>query len=148
MLARHSKREQVIPARRVDRHDAAGALPDRLGDHEVSSRLDGGIDGSVGQRREHEQSRSILRERHDRGCEAFLGEHRREDPAREVAQLAEGSAQLRLRPVDALEQLRIALGVEPRARETQSERNSDEMLLRAVVEVALEAAPLGIAVRD
>ena len=86
------------------------------------------------------------RERLERGGETLLGEDRRMHAARELAQLADGDLQLIDRGVEHSRaragRRRAALGG------AQLQRERDEPLLRAVVEVPLDPAPLGVAGRD
>ena len=63
---------------------------------------------------------------------------------RELAQLVERGAQLRVGCVEALG----GRAAELRAQQSQREREHDEPLLGAVVEVALEPPPLGVAGLD
>ena len=81
-------------------------------------------------------------ERGERGLEAAVGEHRRVDPAGELAQLGERFVELGAR---AGEHLGGALGIGDRAvaGEPQAQPDRDQALLGAVVEVALEAAAFG-----
>ena len=60
------------------------------------------------------------------------------DPARELAQLVERELELLLRTLEQLERSPVLLG-ETVAGEAEREGERDEPLLRAVVEVALEA---------
>jgi hypothetical protein len=66
------------------------------------------------------------------------------DAVRELAQLGDRLTELCLGFVEARHELAILVGSELRAEEAQREREPDETLLGAVVEVALEPAALGI----
>src|SRR5881396_706132 len=72
--------------------------------------------------------------------EPTLRQHRRMDPAGQLAQLVEGELELLLRPFDELERAPVLLR-KAVAGESQREGERDEPLLGAVVEVALEAPP-------
>src|SRR5207244_5537597 len=82
-------------------------------------------------------------ERLECGLEAAVGEDRRVDAARELAQLLERLRELRAR---AVEERGRAVGVvaELAAGEAERERERDEALLRAGVEVPLQPPPLGV----
>ena len=85
-------------------------------------------------------------ERFERGRKPVL-ERRGVDPARELAQLRERTRQLVARGRDQrLRRRRVApdVGLD----EPQLHRQRDQTLLGAVVEVALEPAPLGVARGD
>ena len=69
------------------------------------------------------------------------------DAARQLAQLVEPAGEVGLGGLQQLPGgLRVAL--EPRGHHAQLERDRDEALLRAVVQVALEPLPLGVADLD
>src|SRR5205823_13484170 len=65
----------------------------------------------------------------------------RVDPARELAQLGEGERQLLVGAREQLQRLVVARG-RALAGKAERERQRDEALLRAVVEIALEPPPL------
>ena len=109
----------------------------RLGDDEVSGGLDFLREPAVQSQVELNRHRRSLCERVERGCESAVGEHRRVDPARELAQLGLRLAQRRDRPVEQLD--RRLLG-DPAAQHLQLERERHEPLLGAIVQVALEPA--------
>ena len=100
----------------------------------------------AGQRAEHEP-RLVLGERVDRGGEALLGEHRREEPVGELAQLGHRRAQLSLGGGELRVQRGVAGGV-PAPSEADADRERHEALLGAVVEVALEPPALAVGGRD
>ena len=81
------------------------------------------------------------------GDEALLREHRRVDPARELAQLGQARPQLAQR---AVEQLGDGgrVGGAAAARVAEQHREPDEPGLRAVVQVALEAPALRVSRLD
>ena len=76
----------------------------------------------------------------ERRLEPALGEHGGVDAAGELAQLGGGGGQVVDRLVEQLGRER-RVGVELAAREPQREREADEVLLGAVVEVALDPPP-------
>ena len=78
-----------------------------------------------------------------RGAQATVGQDRRVDAAREVAQLLEREVRLLPRAADQLGSLRVAL-LGTSLRHAQIEGERDEPLLGAVVEVALDAPPLAV----
>ena len=88
-----------------------------------------------------------LGQRLERGDQAVVGQDRRVDAAGQLSQLLERAGELRLRAPEQLVRLRIAGGQHALAG-SQGERDRDEALLRAVVEVALEPAALGVAGLD
>ena len=89
----------------------------------------------------------LARLRRERGRQALVGEQRRVDAAREVAQVLERLLRLRLDLGEHLRGLRgFPLG--QRAREPSLHGERDELLLRAVVDVALQPAALLVLRRD
>ena len=80
-------------------------------------------------------------ERLDRRHEAAVGQHRRRDAAREVAQLADRRARLLARRAHERGDLRAVVEALLGAPELHAQR--DEPRLRAVVQVALDAPQLG-----
>ena len=138
--------EQVRVQVELDaRARVAGVLGDvgeRLGDHEVGRRLDHrgraaidvGVDGDVG--------RHAPAERVDGGGEPAGDEHRRRDPAREVAQLGDRRARLAARLADEVGEL--GLVGQPRLGAAELHAQGHEPRLRAVVEVALDPAQLRV----
>ena len=118
---------------------------ERLGGDEVRGALDGAGQPGDGDLDGHGHRRAG-RERAQRGLEAAVGEDRGVDAARELAQLVEARLQL---AGGALEQLaELGVGAGARARSADQQRERDEAGLGAVVEVALEAAALGVARLD
>jgi len=118
-----------------------GHVGERLGDDEVGGRLDRGRQ-PADVRLDRHGHRASGRERRERRVQAAVGQDRRVDAADELAQLREGRLRLLVRLV---EQAAGRLGVAARelvARHAEVERERDEPSLDAVVEVALEAAPL------
>ena len=69
------------------------------------------------------------------------------DSARELAELLESQGKLDARCAQDLVR-GVDVALEPRLREPEREREGDETLLRAVVEVALEAPALRVAGLD
>ena len=79
----------------------------------------------------------------ERVGEAAVHEQRRVDAVREVAELLHGF--LEIEPDLVEHRLRLlGIGVGDLAREAHTDRERDEVLLRAVVQVAFDAAPLGV----
>ena len=78
------------------------------------------------------------------GGEAFIGEDGGEDAGGEFSQPREGGPQLLVRLPDSGDQPPVGLELvfEMGAGELQRERKRDESLLGAIVQVALEPAPL------
>ena len=74
------------------------------------------------------------------GSQAALGQHHRVDAARELAELGGGVGRSSTRLVEQLARLGGVV-VDPRARHAQLERELDQPLLGAVMEVALEPSP-------
>ena len=70
------------------------------------------------------------------------------DAVREISELAEGGLRIAGRLRDERSRLDVAVGLGRRPCEAQIVRESEEPLLGAVVEVALEPAPLGISRLD
>ena len=144
-------RHPAVRARDLDR-DAGGVcvlgdVGERLAGDEVGRCLDGvgqplRTDGQL------DRHRRAPRERGEGGSEPFLGEDRRVDAARERPQLVEGVDHLGVRLGEELVDRRRAAVGEPAAGELEREPDPEQPLLRAVVEVALEAAPLGVACLD
>ena len=123
----------------------AGVLGDvgqRLRDDEVGRRLDHrgraavdvGVDGDVG--------RHAPAERVDGGGEPAGDEHRRRDPARQIAQLGDRRARLAARLADEVGEL--GLVGQPRLGAAELHAQGHQPRLRPVVEVALDAAQLGV----
>ena len=130
---RDARRLRVLAdvGQRLGGDEVRGQL-DRLG--EAAGRLvgDRGVDGRA--RREPLQRRG----------QPVL-EHRRVEPARELAQLGHRQRELVARRRHEL--LRRRVVVDAALQQAQLERDRDEPLLGAVVEVALEPAALGVARR-
>jgi hypothetical protein len=117
------------------RDDVIGGRLDRLGQALSQAHVERDRHGRAG--REHLQ----------RGHEAPLGEDCRMDALRQLAELRQRLGQL-LR--SDLEQLRRLLGAGADLLEghPQADRKSHEPLLGAVVQIALEPAPFGVACLD
>ncbi len=81
----------------------------------------------------------------ERGGKPLVAEDGRMDAVRELSQLGDRPAQLGLGLVEVRRKLLFLIGSELPPQETQREREPDEALLSAVVEVALEAAAFGVA---
>jgi len=118
-----------------------GHVGERLGDDEVGGRLDRGRQ-PADVRLDRHGHRASGRERRERRVQAAVGQDRRVDAADELAQLREGRLRLLVRFVEQpARRLRVAAG-ELVARHAEVEREGHEPCLDAVVEVALEPAPL------
>src|SRR5262249_3056110 len=85
---------------------------------------------------EQPQTRLPLRQALKRRGEPFAAEHSRIDPVGELAEPRDRGPDLALGP----DELRVL----PARGEAERDRDADEPLLRAVVEVALEPAPLAV----
>ena len=120
---------------------------ERLGGDEVHRCLDG-VGQTLGTDGQLDRHLRTPRERGEGGGEAFVGEDRRVDAARERAQLGEGVDDLGVRLGEELVDRRRAAVGEPAAGELEGEPDSEQALLCAVVDVALEAPPLGVAGLD
>ena len=82
-------------------------------------------------------------ERLQRGPEAVVAEDGGMDAARQLAQLLDGELGLLARLRDELRG-RVRIAVDPRLGEPERDGHGDEPLLRAVVQIALDPAPLGV----
>jgi len=84
-----------------------------------------------------------LGQRLERGREAAIGEDRRMEAARQLAELLKGERELLARTA---EDRRGSVRIDPELRlgEPEGERERDEALLGAVVEVPFEPPPLGV----
>ena len=91
--------------------------------------------------------RRARRERLERRAEAALGQQRRVDAARELAQLLDGQRRL-LACLGDQRRGRLRVRREPRLGHAERERQRHEPLLGAVVQVALDPAALGVAGGD
>ena len=124
-----------------------GGVRERLGDEVVRRRLDRigqpVVEPDVQLDRHGGAPRQHLERRH----EPVVGEDRRVDAAGQLAQLLERLREVRVGAPEQLGRLRVAVGDLP-PDQAQGERERDEPLLRAVVQVALEPAPLVVARRD
>ena len=113
----------------------------RLRDQEVRGGLDRRGQPLLRQLHLHlHRHRRPLGERVDRRGEPAVGEDRGMDAARELAQLRQRARQ----PLRQLVDRRV---LQPRLEHPQVQRERDELLLRAVVQVALDPAPRGVAGR-
>ena len=84
-----------------------------------------------------------------RGLEALVGQQRRVDAAGELAQLRQARLELGRRLGEEVRDLGVGrVGVDAAAGVAEQEREPHEPRLRAVVQVALEAAALGVARLD
>ena len=117
-----------------------GHVGERLGGDEVRGGLDGGGQPLLRHALQRDRHGDAAGEAHQRRLEPALGEHGGMDAARELAQLGCRRRQVRDRLVEQRAR-ECGVGLELPACEPQRERQADEVLLRAVVEVALEPAP-------
>ena len=116
-----------------------GDVGQRLRDGEVGGRLGHRREPAVGQLDDLDGHGGARHERGDRGGETALGQQRGMDPAGQLAQLGRGRGELLADPLErGAGRVRVALG--EAAREPHVQRERDEPLLRAVVEVALDPA--------
>ncbi len=138
--------------RREPHHDRRGAgvlddVRDRLGDDVVGRGLDRLrqplVDG-----RELDRQRRPRREPLERSAQAAVAEHRRVDAAGELAQLLRAPRRAPRSHSSSSSSAAAGSDVDLRLREPERERERDQPLLRAVVQVALEAPPLLVAGRD
>ena len=120
---------------------------ERLGDDEVRRALDGRRRPSVEVDRDAHVQRRPARERRDRRLEPAVGEHRRVDAARQVAQLLERLARAAAGVGEQLAR-RLGVGGELLLGHAEAHAERDEARLRAVVQVALDAAQLGLLLVD
>ena len=125
---------------------ASGPARAPIRDDRIGSAFDRGGNRSRAAPRGERDAR-LLRESFDRSSEAFVGKDRRDRSVRERPQVVHRSPQLSVRAGRACVRV-FGVGREPRAQEPQREREPDEALLCAVVEVALEPAALGVACLD
>ena len=82
-------------------------------------------------------------ERRERGAEPSVAEQSRVQAADELANLLQRERQLVLGRLDQCRHL-AGVGLEPPPDQLEVERDGDESLLRPVVQVALDAPPLGV----
>ena len=124
-----------------------GDVRDRLGDDVVDGRLDLLGEPLLGQLDELDGERRARQDRLQRRAEAAVGEDRGVDAARQLAQLVERARELGLRLDEQAEDV-VGAALERALGEPQLQRERDEALLGAVVEVALQPAALGVAGLD
>ena len=124
-----------------------GGVRQRLGDDEVGGGLDRRGGGRSSSRPRPSGSGAALGQRLERRAEPAVGEDRRVDAAGQVAQLlqrlADAGAGLGYQLLRALR-----VGLEPLLRQPEAHAERDEPGLRAVVQVALDAAELGVLILD
>jgi hypothetical protein len=89
------------------------------------------------------RQRGARRERPQRRVQPALAQHGRMDAVGQVAQLAQRGGELLARRRQ--EPRGLGAGLEPGAERAELERQRDEPLLSAVVEVALQPPPLAVA---
>ena len=119
-----------------------GDVGQRLADDVVGGGLDRAGEAVLELDVELDRQRRAVGDRADGGLEAALGQHRGVDAAGELAQLLQRVGELLAGPLE-VGVVGMAAGGQP-----QHQRQRDEPLLRAVVEVALQPPPLGVARRD
>ena len=120
---------------------------ERLGDDEVAGALDRGREPLVERAVVLDRDGRARGQRLERRVEPALGQHRGMDPGRQLAQLLDRRAGVGERVVDRRAG-RVGIGLPLPARGLEAEHERDEPLLRAVVEVARQAAALGVAGLD
>src|SRR4051794_12767044 len=120
-----------------------GDVGERLGDEVVGGGLDWLWQADGGKGDDLDRYGRARGELVERAGEALMAEDRRVDAAGQLAQLTQGEPELLARVREkALRALGIAVDLRLQRPDLQRER--DEALLRAVVEVALEPAALGV----
>ena len=119
-----------------------GHVGERLGDHVIGGRLDGIGKPLVDADVELDRQRRAVGQRPHRRLQPALGQHGGMDAARQLAQLLQGVREL------VAGELEVAVLGMPARRQPQHQRQRDEPLLRAVVQVALQPPPLGVAGLD
>ena len=124
-----------------------GHVRQRLGDDEVGGGLDRRRQPLVRNVPDLDRQRRASRECPERRPEPLLGQHRRVDPLRQLAQLLERGSQLGIRLGQQLAGA-VRLRAELISDELQREAEAEQPLLGAVVQIALEPAPLLVAGRD
>jgi hypothetical protein len=132
---------QARPHRRGGGVGVLGEVGQRLADHEVRRCLDRPWQPPGRDLDQRDRHRGAGGERGERRAEAFVGQDRRVDPAGQLAQLADRQAQLLRRAAQRLHQTGVRGGAErcelpPGG--VQRQRQGQQALLRAVVEVALD----------
>jgi hypothetical protein len=137
--------DECVAAARHAHADGVGPgvlrnVGESLGDDEVSGRLDGRVESLRDHGAQVDRHRRPLDECGQGRFETTVGEHRRVDAARQIAQL--GKAAVELFPCPGQDGPR-ALGVtlEPLVEHRQLERGGDESLLCPIVQVALDPPP-------
>ena len=129
--------------RQLARGGVAHGVRDCLGGEEVGRSLDAarearhlGVDG--------DRQRRSPRQRAQRLGQAVLAQHGRIDAAGELAEILDGGAELGRGLFEQRADVDALTGLVPAPRDLQRQRERDEALLRAVVDVALDAPPLGV----
>ena len=128
----------------VRRVGVLGDVRERLGHDEIGRRLDRRRQPPIRDGADRGRHRRPLGEGRDRVGQAGLGQDRRVDPAGELAQLLDRELELRRGLVGRGDRLGVLAGPsgEPSPDAAQRERDRDEPLLGAIVEVALEPTAL------
>ena len=119
-------------------------IRERLGDDEVGGKLDRIRQSTVHRAVDRHRDRCTSCERFDGYLETFVSEERGMDSPREVAELGDCLLYLVLRAREDLGRC----GIAARRLESERDRQGDEPLLRAIVQVALDPAALGVGGRD
>jgi hypothetical protein len=131
--------------RDVRRLCVLGDVRERFRDDVVDRRLHGRRH-ALDRRRQLDRHGASRSDRLERRTEAAIAQDRRMDPARELAQLLERLVELLAHLDDVLRGC-VGIGMDLRFDQTQVERDRDEPLLGAVMEIPLESAALGVAGR-
>ena len=144
----HLDLDRAVAAGDADRRrlglGVAGDVGQRLGDDEVGGRLDRRRQ-PLGRRLDDlDRDRGAAGEPAQRRREAAVAEHDGVDAAGQLAQLGGRRRELGHRLVEQLAG-HLRVGVELAARQAQVHGERHQPLLGAVVEVALDPAPLGVA---
>ena len=119
-------------------------VADRFVDGDVGACLDGRGEALVGDVVQADHERRDVGERRERRLQACLGQHRGVDAVCELAQLGERAVDLVSDVAQTLGELALCAG----ARQAQVEYDGEQALLRAVVQVALQAPSRLVRGRD
>ena len=120
-----------------------GHVGQRLGHHEVGDGLRGRAGAPFEPDVEPHRDRGARGQRGQRGVQAAVGQHGRVDATDHVAQLGDRVLRLLVRAGDQLPG-GLRVGVELLLGHPEVHRQRDQVLLRAVVQVALDPAALGV----
>ena len=147
----HLDHETPIISHGTDRGEARSpprGILDRLGHEEVRRRLDRCRVAPAGSLADLDRKHRRIGERGKCGSESSLTQDRRVDAVCKIAKLDEGGLGLVGRVCEQRSGLDFAVGLSARACDPQLVGEGKQPLLGAVVEVALEPAPLDISGLD